>query len=65
MGKTDTECPYCFGTGCSCGGIGFGCHGCCSCTCGERARERREQALKEVRMLIASVKRGSNVDSKR
>lgn len=45
------KCKECFDTGCACGGIGLSCHGCCNCVAGEKARLRRTEALKEIKVL--------------
>lgn len=31
MKQSEYECDLCFDTGCSCGGIGLTCDGCCRC----------------------------------
>lgn len=54
-GKPKEECPYCFDTGCSCGGIGLRCHGCCSCPEGTKAKQKRARALKEVAAIMATI----------
>jgi len=50
------KCEKCFDTGCECGGIGYLCHGCCDCEAGERARENRKEALKEIALIINKIK---------
>jgi hypothetical protein len=42
------KCNKCFDTGCSCGGIGISCHGCCSCEAGKKAQENRINAMKQI-----------------
>jgi len=58
------KCKECYDTGCSCGGIGLSCHGCCSCEKGKKARANRKRALEGVvaivRMIRARAKNSSN-----
>ena len=46
------KCKECFDTGCSCGGIGLTCHGCCFCESGNQSRDNRKKALEEVSKLL-------------
>jgi hypothetical protein len=47
------ECELCYDTGCSCGGIGMNCHGCCSCKAGQKALNNRADALVQIAKMVA------------